>query len=104
MYTTLPVYMVQLVVYKIQDYSFPEYNIQWGTIIIQLLLIIIARLLVGQRDGSGCQRCGILRSANRCRHCILGLLYSSYLKLESQNLARNPCPLIAVDCTVYSVH
>jgi hypothetical protein len=31
-----------------------------------------------------------VRSAKRCRHCILGYQYSVYLRLESQNLTRNP--------------
>ncbi len=38
------------------------------------------------------QRWGIVRSAKRCRHCILGFLYSAYLRSESQNLTRNPFP------------
>ncbi len=30
------------------------------------------------------QRESIVRLAKRCRHCILGLLYSAYLRLESR--------------------
>jgi hypothetical protein len=41
------------------------------------------------------QRCGILRSSKKCRHCILGLKHSANLKLESQNLTHY---------SVYSVH
>ncbi len=31
-----------------------------------------------------------MRSAKRCRHCVLCLLYSAYLRLGSQNLTCNP--------------
>jgi hypothetical protein len=39
-------------------------------------------------------RWGIFRSAKRCQRCILGLMYSASLKLESQNLTQ---------CSVYIV-
>ncbi len=48
------------------------------------------------------QRRGIVRSEIRCRHYILGLLYSACLRLGSQNLTHNPCPPIVVDCTMYT--
>jgi hypothetical protein len=38
------------------------------------------------------QRWGIVRSAKRCRHCILGLLFSASVRLEPQNLTGNPSP------------
>ncbi len=47
------------------------------------------------------QKWGIVRSAKRCHHCILGWLYSAYLRLESQNLTCNPCPPTAVDGIVH---
>ncbi len=51
------------------------------------------------------QRWGIVISAKRCRHCILG--YSAYLRLESKNLTRNPFPpwrLWTIQCTLYTEH
>jgi hypothetical protein len=50
------------------------------------------------------QRWGIVRSVKRFCHCLLCLLYSSYLRLVFQNLTYDPCPPKAVDCTVYTVH
>ncbi len=56
------------------------------------------------------QRWGIVGSAKRCRHCILGSLCSAYWWLESQNLTRNPSPppqkktLCTVQCTLYTEH
>ncbi len=38
------------------------------------------------------QRWSIVRSAQRCRRCILGLIFSASLKLESLNLTRIPSP------------
>ncbi len=49
-------------------------------------------------------RWGNVRSAKRCRHCILGLLYSAYFGARVLNLTRNPCPSTAVGCTVYTEH
>ncbi len=46
------------------------------------------------------QRWGSLRSAKRCRRCILGLLYSANLKLESPNLTQ--CSVYSVQCTLYT--
>ncbi len=47
------------------------------------------------------QRKGTVRSAKRCRHCILSLLYSAYLRLESQNLTHNPPPHpVQCQCTL----
>jgi hypothetical protein len=49
------------------------------------------------------QRWGIVRSAKRCRHCIVDFLYSDYLRLESQNSTPNPCSPTAVDCILFTV-
>ncbi len=46
------------------------------------------------------QRWGIVRSTKRCRHCILGQLYSAYLRQESQNLTRIPSPPYTAHCTL----
>jgi hypothetical protein len=48
------------------------------------------------------RRWDIVRSANRCRHCILGLLYFyTYLGLEFKNSTRN----FGLDsCGLYNVH
>jgi hypothetical protein len=48
------------------------------------------------------QRWSIVRSAKRCRHCILGLPYSAYFRLDSQNLTRHPPPQMWT--VQYSVH
>ncbi len=45
-------------------------------------------------------RWGIVRSAKRCPQCILGLVYSSRSKLESQTLTQ--CSVCSVHCTPYS--
>ncbi len=42
----------------------------------------------------------IVRSAKRCRHCILGLLYSASSKLESQN--QTQCSMCSVHSIVHS--
>jgi hypothetical protein len=44
---------------------------------------------------------GIVRSEKRC-HYILGLLYSAWLRLGSQNLTHNPCPPTVVDWIMYT--
>jgi hypothetical protein len=46
------------------------------------------------------ERWGFLRSAKRCHHCILGLMCSANLKLDSQNLMH--CSVYTVQCIVYS--
>ncbi len=52
------------------------------------------------------QRWGFVRSTKRCRHCILGLYYSAYLRQEFQNLTCNPpppsCGLYSIHCTFYN--
>jgi hypothetical protein len=54
----------------------------------------------------GSQRWDIVRQAKICRHCIWEKLYSAYLRLESQNLSRNPFPsaLPSVQWALYTEH
>jgi hypothetical protein len=69
-----------------------------------LLFLFITAGQVGFSDlGLFCNDCDqrwvVVRSAKRCRHCILGLLDSAYLRLESQNLTCTP-----VQCILYTEH
>jgi hypothetical protein len=52
---------------------------------------------------TSCQSWGIVRSAKRCRHCILCLLFSAALRLESHKLARSPAPRKLWKCTLRQI-
>ncbi len=61
-----------------------------------LSLVYLTEIL----EATGYQRWGIVRSAKRCRWCLLGLTYSASLNLESQNLTQ--CSVYCAHCTVHN--